>query len=280
MSVSLSPSPPAALLATISQFTRNKKNAESICGASGSVAADNERILFHQEVMKMNDFGKPGASEMVITDLAVYFFRFKSYTEFQRRLSIHDLGSVVCDTNTTDVLLRVWERIAEADCQLSPSAPQRVQIIEVLQQAFLRLVGAPLGIVRSAGLPAAVTKKEAQSRPSFHPEIMKRRRVVCAAIAGLAASEGVRLRPPSPVSSLDSHALACVIVSAAPAAASASRAVILDVLPVSKPSGSAPGPARPPASVSISIAAPGATAEPTSAKMIGSRKPSCVIVRV
>lgn len=107
-----------------------------------------EDVWFLEPMVKVNRVGKKQERTVVITDLALYNFKSKSFSGFQRRISLHDLARLLVSDGTLDVVVQPIETLAEYDYHFVPqSLEQRDRFVTVIQHVFYKLLGESLVVV-------------------------------------------------------------------------------------------------------------------------------------
>ena len=75
----------ATLQKTLDDFRKDPKNVEALAGFPSS---EEEKILFADNMIKINRYGSRQQRSLIITSIAVLNFKPKKYKEFQRRIPI------------------------------------------------------------------------------------------------------------------------------------------------------------------------------------------------
>jgi hypothetical protein len=90
----------SAALATFQAFRAAPQNAPALSGIDAAAA---EEVIYSDSLVKINRLGMRQQRTLVITTIAIYNFKPKSYAAFQRRIKLFNLERVVLISGTNEL---------------------------------------------------------------------------------------------------------------------------------------------------------------------------------
>jgi hypothetical protein len=164
------PSLPQGLLMCLIRYKMDRTYRNVLCEVDPGTIK--EEVWFLEPMVKVNKVGKKQERTVVITDRAVYNFKSKSFSGFQRRISLHDLARLLVSDGTLDVVVQPIETLAEYDYHFVPRAvDQRERFVSVIQHVFYKLLGESLIVVSR---PMAELTKLIMTKASLRTRSLRR----------------------------------------------------------------------------------------------------------
>jgi hypothetical protein len=90
----------ATLLHTLSAWRADAANAQELAGADPKAP---ESIIFADNIVKINRVGSRQQRTIIVTSLAVFNFKPKSYKSWQRRIGLFYLDKLICISGSNEL---------------------------------------------------------------------------------------------------------------------------------------------------------------------------------